>query len=109
MKRKMNQKNTPMRSNEPLSFDVAQCWKRMQRSDSSAGEDPEDHFRDLYRQFLNEVMIYDRQVYLRVDPYERNNKRADQANGFYDRDLTSSFGTVGLRVPRSRSGEFQTM
>ena len=97
-----------MRSNEPLNFDVAQCWKRMQRSDSSIGQDPEDHFRDLYRHFLNELMVYDRQAYLRVEPYQRDEKRADQANGFYDRGLTSSFGTVELRVPRTRSGNFQT-
>jgi transposase-like protein len=108
MKRKMNQKDTPVRSNEPLVINAAQSWKRLQRSDSPLCQDLEDHFKDLYRQFLDELMIYDRQNHLQVKPYERQKKRRDQANGFYRRHLTSSFGTIQLHVPRTRSGKFQT-
>lgn len=97
-----------MRSNEPLNFNAAACFKRMQRSDAPLCEDLEDHFKDLYKQFLNELMIYDRQEHLQVKPYQREKKRRDQANGFYSRSLTSSFGTVELQVPRTRSGKFQT-
>lgn len=96
-----------MRSNEPLSFDAAESWKRMQGS-QHLGKDLEDHFKDIYRQFLDKLMIYDRQEHLQLRPYERQKKRRDQANGFYRRYLTSTFGTVNLRVPRTRSGKFQT-
>ena len=96
MKRKTNQKDTPVRSNEPLSFDAAESWKRMQGSGAALGEDLEDHFKDLYRQFLDRLMIYDRQEFLQVQPYERRRKCRDQSNGFYNRYLTSSFGTVNF-------------
>ena len=97
-----------MRSNKPLNFDPGECWKRAQRSDVPLCEDLEDHFKELYRQFLDELMIYDRQTHLQVERYQRGKQRVDQANGFYTRSLTSSFGTVELRVPRTRSGQFQT-
>ena len=32
----------------------------------------------------------------------------DQANGFYARNLTTRLGVLKLKVPRSRSGHFQT-
>jgi putative transposase len=108
MKNKTNQKDTPMRSNEPLVFNAAQSWKRLQQSGLSWAEDAEDHFRDLYRQFMEELMRYERQTYLGATPYQRHKQRRDQANGFYERWLTSSFGTVPLKVPRARSGQFQT-
>ena len=53
-------------------------------------------------------MRYERQQHLGVAPYERAAKRADQANGFYQRTLLSRLGPMELAVPRSRSGLFQT-
>ena len=50
----------------------------------------------------------ERQQHLGVAPYERAAKRADQANGFYQRTLLSRLGPMELAVPRSRSGLFQT-
>jgi len=108
MKRKTNQKDTPVRSNEPLVFATAQSWQRLQQSDLPWSQDLEDHFQDLYRKFLDELMLYERQNHLQVQPYQRQKHRRDQANGFYRRSLTSSFGTVELQVPRTRSGQFQT-
>ena len=52
-------------------------------------------------------MREERQQFLGAAPYERTSKRADQANGFYERTLTSSLGLMELAVPRSRSGAFR--
>jgi len=43
-----------------------------------------------------------------VGRYERGAQRTDQRNGYYQRDLVTTHGTVqGLRVPRSRKGSYQ--
>lgn len=100
-----------MRSDQPLVIDAAESWKRLQQSASSSSffpQEAEELFKDQYRQFLEALMIFDRQEYLRGAPYQRNRTRKDQANGFYQRWQTSSFGTVKLSVPRTRSGRFQT-
>jgi hypothetical protein len=76
MKRKMNQKDTPMRSNEPLNFVVAQSRKRLQRSDSSPGEDLEDHFKNLYRQFLTCSGHFQTTV---IEHYQRRTSPVDEA------------------------------
>jgi len=57
---------------------------------------------------LNEYMKKERDDYLKVDPYERSDARKDYRNGFYDRELILSIGSIDLRVPRTRSGEFNT-
>lgn len=53
-------------------------------------------------------MEYERRTYLRYLPYERGPQRTDHGNGFYKRSLTTRSGVLQLRVPRSRSGKFQT-
>jgi putative transposase len=64
--------------------------------------------KENHRLFLEELMRYERQQHLDVAPYERAIKRADQANGFYQRTLLTRLGPMQLAVPRSRSGLFQT-
>lgn len=63
--------------------------------------------KENHRLFLEELMRYDRQQHLGVAPYERSQRRADQANGFYKRTLVTRLGPMELAVPRSRSGMFQ--
>jgi transposase-like protein len=53
-------------------------------------------------------MGYERQCFLQAHPYQRCEQRVDQANGFYRRCLTTRLGVVELKVPRTRSGHFQT-
>ena len=53
-------------------------------------------------------MGYERQCFLNARPYERTDQRVDQANGFYGRQLTTRLGVLDLRVPRTRSGCFQS-
>lgn|SRR5690625_38075 len=57
---------------------------------------------------LNEYMKKERDDYLDLEPYERSSVRKDYRNGFYDRELMMSIGNVELRVPRTRSGDFNT-
>jgi len=53
-------------------------------------------------------MEYERQNHLRCEPYQRCSQRQDQSNGFYQRALSSRVGLLELKVPRTRSGAFQS-
>nr|WP_259545660.1 IS256 family transposase [Heyndrickxia oleronia] len=57
---------------------------------------------------LNEFMEKERDDYLKAAPYERVVERRDYRNGYYERDLMMSIGTLTLKVPRTRNGEFST-
>lgn len=57
---------------------------------------------------LNEFMEKERDDYLKAAPYERAVERRDYRNGYYERDLMMSIGTLTLKVPRTRNGEFST-
>lgn len=57
---------------------------------------------------LNEFMEKERDDYLQAAPYERAVERRDYRNGYYERDLMMSIGTLTLKVPRTRNGEFST-
>lgn len=57
---------------------------------------------------FNAYMEVERDRYIKAKNYERNDERIDQRNGYYERDYTLSVGTVKLKVPRTRSGEFKT-
>lgn len=57
---------------------------------------------------LNEFMEKERDDYLQAAPYERAVERRDYRNGYYERELIMSVGTLTLRVPRTRNGEFST-
>ena len=99
--------DTPVRASEALVIEPAKSWRRLQQA--------KDFFADLDEQaneqrqlFLNQLMEYERQTYLKCQPYERVAQRTDQANGFYQRSLSSRAGLLKLAVPRTRSGKFQT-
>lgn len=57
---------------------------------------------------FNAYMEAERDGYMRVGKYERNDGRQDYRNGYYERDYTLSIGKIALKVPRTRSGEFST-
>ncbi|HXJ73596.1 MAG TPA: IS256 family transposase, partial [Candidatus Dormibacteraeota bacterium] len=57
---------------------------------------------------LEELMLYERQCFLNAQPYQRQEGRVDQANGFYRRHLTTRAGTFELAVPRTRGGLFRS-
>jgi len=100
--------DTPMRANQALTFEPTACWQRFQQSKEYFFEDLEELLKESYRRFLEVLMGYEREQFINARPYERHEGRVDQANGFYRRNLTSRLGVIELRVPRTRSGAFQT-
>ncbi len=98
-----------MRASEALTFEPAACWRRLQATKHEFFfEDLDGLMKDRHREFLELLMGYERQCFLNARPYERCAQRVDQANGFYSRRLTTRVGALELKVPRTRSGEFQT-
>ena len=96
-----------MRASEALTYEPAACWRRLQQAKREFFfEDLDGLMKDRHRQFLEELMGYERQCFLNVEPSERSGQRVDQANGFYERALTTRMGELSLRVPRTRSGRF---
>ncbi|MFD2705532.1 IS256 family transposase [Salibacterium lacus] len=57
---------------------------------------------------LNEYMEKERDEHLNVSPYERSDQRQDFRNGYYERELMTHIGSLQLKVPRTRNGEFST-
>ncbi|HIZ53752.1 MAG TPA: IS256 family transposase [Candidatus Enterococcus avicola] len=57
---------------------------------------------------FNACMEAERDEYIQAQRYERHGERADQRNGYYERDYTMSIGKLKLRVPRTRNGGFST-
>ena len=98
-----------MRASEALTYEPAACWQRLQAAKSEFFfEDLDQLMKERHRQLLEELMGYERQCFINAHPYERCEQRVDQANGFYERKLTTRLGVLALQVPRTRSGQFQT-
>ena len=98
-----------MRASEALTYEPAACWQRLQAAKSEFFfEDLDQLMKERHRQFLEELMGYERQCFINAHPYERSEQRVAQANGFYERKLTTRLGVVELKVPRTRCGGFQT-
>lgn len=98
-----------MRACEALSYEPADCYRRLQAAKHEFFfEDFEDIMKERQRLFVEELMRYERQCFLNVQPYERGEQRVDQANGFYQRRLTTRTGVLDLKVPRTRSGHFRS-
>jgi len=101
--------DTPMRACEALTYERAACWQRLQQTKHEFFfEDLDQLMKERHKQFLEELMGYERQCFLNAHPYERSWQRTDQANGFYRRQLTTRLGIVDLQVPRTRSGHFHS-
>jgi mutator family transposase len=96
-----------MRACEALSYEPAAAWQRLQQAKHEFFfEDLDQLMKQRHHQFLEELMSYERQCFLNVQPYQRSEQRVDQANGFYRRRLTTRVGVLELAVPRTRSGHF---
>ena len=55
---------------------------------------------------LNSAMLAERSDYLGAAPYERSAHRVGYANGYKDKQLKTRLGTLPLKVPQTRDGEF---
>jgi putative transposase len=62
----------------------------------------------LVEQILNQVLEAQVSEQLQAQPYERNEQRQGYRNGYRSRQLTTRVGTLTLRVPQVRQGEFST-
>jgi putative transposase len=100
--------DTPMRTNRVLVIDPAQSFARLQGAKEFFIENLDDLLHQQHRAILEDLMLYERQCFLNAHPYQRHDERVDQANGFYQRHLTTRSGTFELRVPRTRSGLFHS-
>jgi len=61
---------------------------------------------ELIRLVVNAAMKAERQQYLGVAPYERSEKRRDQANGFKSKTMRTRLGEIEFAIPQVREGEF---
>ena len=67
-----------------------------------------DGLTPLLESVLNEVLEAEITDHLGAAKYERTVERVGERNGYYSRDLVTRVGTLELRVPRDRSGDFRT-
>lgn len=65
-----------------------------------------DYLPELIRLVVNAAMKAERQQYLGVAPYERSEKRRDQANGFKSKTMRTRLGEIEFAIPQVREGEF---
>jgi transposase-like protein len=68
----------------------------------------DEAFSKLLEEIFNQVLIEQSKEQIGAEPYERTDKRTGYRNGFRDRELTTRVGTLNLRIPRHRTGEFST-
>lgn len=65
---------------------------------------------DLAKQMLttifNQLMDKQRDEYVQVGEYVRDEERQTQRNGYYQRSYTTRIGKLELNVPRTRDGQF---
>jgi transposase-like protein len=98
-----------MRTNSVLVIEPAKSWPRLQAASKEwFFEDLDQMLKEQHRQFLELLMFEERQCFLNAHRYERSERRVDQANGFYQRQLTTRLGVLNLKVPRTRHGGFQS-
>ncbi|GAB2490913.1 IS256-like element IS256 family transposase [Alkalibacterium psychrotolerans] len=62
--------------------------------------------KQILQTVFNQLMEEQRTDYIQATSYERSDDRKSQRNGYYDRELTTRVGTLELKVPRTRDGEF---
>src|SRR5690554_3411059 len=62
----------------------------------------------LLESVLNQILQAQATEQLQAEPYERTDKRKGYRNGTREHPLTTRVGTITLRVPRFRDGQFST-
>ena len=68
----------------------------------------DDSFSKLLEAILNQVLLAQSTEQLGAAPYERCEERSAYRNGFRDREFTTRVGSLTLRIPRHRNGNFST-
>jgi len=67
-----------------------------------------DWLRELVEWVLQELLELEFTEFLRAEPYERSEERRGYRNGHRSRELYTRVGTLTLRIPRDREGQFST-
>ena len=62
--------------------------------------------RTMWKEFFEEQSQRDRDRYMGLGWHDRSTQRADYRNGFYERDWVTRFGTLRLRIARTRGKNF---
>ncbi len=60
----------------------------------------------MLTKIFNQLMEKERDDYIKVDNYSRDDERQSSRNGYYEREYTTRIGRLELKVPRTRDGEF---
>jgi transposase-like protein len=69
----------------------------------------DDLSKQLLTTIFNQLMENQRDEYIQVDEYSRNQNRVSQRNGYYQRSYITHIGTLELEVPRTRMDYLQRM
>ena len=64
--------------------------------------------RSTVEETLNNLLDAEAQPLCEAERYERSSSRKDQRAGYYKRGLETQAGKVELKVPKLRSGTFET-
>lgn len=68
----------------------------------------DEAFSKLLEEIFNQILLAQSTEQLGAEPYERTEGRTAYRNGTRERQLTTRVGTLNLRVPRHRNGQFST-
>lgn len=68
----------------------------------------DEAFSKLLEEIFNQVLLAQSNEQLCAAPYERTEERTAYRNGSYERSMTTRVGTLKLRIPRHRNGDFST-
>lgn len=66
----------------------------------------DDVLQDLMRTIAQSAIEAQFNEFIGAENYERNEERKDHRNGFRDRSVDTRMGSIDLRIPRAREGNF---
>lgn len=71
-------------------------------------ESIDEVFRSELENAVNELLSTELTEFLNYDKYDYSGRNSgDSRNGFYNRTYQSRFGTLNLKIPRDRTGQFK--
>ena len=68
----------------------------------------QDALRDLLQKMVQDILENEMEDFLEAGPYERTDTRRGYRAGYYPRRLETRVGTLTLRIPQDRQGNFKT-
>ena len=67
-----------------------------------------DALRNLLQKMVQDILESEMENFLEAGPYERTETRRGYRAGYYSRRLENRVGTLTLRIPQDRQGNFKT-